>query len=185
VQAESMECATLRALLTAKSEDDSWIKDVTEVIPEGFKRHQDGSPYLALWQQEWGSIQWYRPADDGPLAPALVRTDGGPMLIGFPESQDWAKMTRYALVGLLIQSIRRCKLLSYAKVGYPQEWRTCKIYHNGNELDHVTWADAVLGQAQVLSRKGGKFVENDGSMATMNLVGSITIEPGQKDLGFF
>jgi hypothetical protein len=182
---ESENCRRLRSLIAVDVPDNTWKEQ--SAICLGFDPYiyeiMSSNGFATLWKPEWGTIT----AGVAEDKPALIwtRPDGGPMLIDNSEVDPKIKVFRFMLQMRLIEELQALSLLSFVKPGVPAKWRWSKVYADGEELEQVMWADALVGQAEIVKRKGGEIYDKaTGELHTFILSGAIIIALGDKDLGF-
>jgi hypothetical protein len=181
MRSESQKCREIRALIAADVHDPEWLERSAAYL--GAEPSSLISPVvlLVIWRREWG---FHRPYVHNEV-PSLIwsRTDGGPRVIDATDDAYATKVIRFALYAKLIEELRAVDLISYVAAGVPDEWRRCKTFRNGEEVDRLIWADALLGQCCVLNPRGRP--STPGALPSIMLSGNVTIELGNQDLGFF
>lgn len=192
MRAESPRCGAIRTLLQVDAMDEEWWSIVAEVLTLKYPEVPSQADMRHLWlanMADWGQVK-EGVLIGSPRNPSALectiwqRPDGAPELI---EAAVWpeaaTRMVRLALYASLMLELRKCGLVSYVRKHVPAEWRRCKTYHRGDELQHVVWADALLLRAAVWNRRG--TFQEPGELPVLVLQGSIVIELGDTDLGFF
>jgi hypothetical protein len=184
MRSESEICRTLRSLLTVQFPEKDWIETVAGHLGVDAELTEFTERLAKAWNPEWGSVSQGTVND----LPCLIwsRPDGGPGLADATEVPELVKLLRFMIHARLIRELRACGLMSFVTKDVPPIlWRRCVVYRDGEEVELVVFADAILQQCEVLTKHGGTFHNKDGSMQTITLAGGIIIELGEKARGFF
>jgi hypothetical protein len=177
----------MRTLATAQVTDEAWfiavskqcgmsIGDLTiDTWNEGFDVLEMGTVEKLVLPDTTG-IVWNRP-------------DGGmPMFID-DAAPEYITLARFLLFAGLIKAIELNGELSYAKVGGPPlNWKNAKVYLNGNDMENVVSADAILGTVEFHKKnKQGELLTNKekGIIEMAKISGIVKIVPGEQPLTFF
>lgn len=176
---------TLRTLINTQDLDDIWLFKVSIEIRVAPYELRQPDWYKHKWNEKWGSIDTTN--DYSPNEIVWIRPDGAKPLIDGSDKYDNLKAARFALLGELIENLKSKSELSYVEVGYPDNWNKCIITVNGEKIEKLISADALLGIYEMYDRdkKGKLKLDENKELVVVQLSGYIKILVEKNRLSFF
>lgn len=172
------------ALLNAQTQETAWYFECSKVLGIDLKYLQKDGWDGLFWRGGWGTLERLEEKRDGKSGIAWHRPDCDKSIAMFEESES-VLLCKFALLANLSQALLKAGELSYCTIGWPLNWRRAKVLLNGEEVNYVREADALLGTITVAVRKAGSFVRDGDEIATRTVKGSVRIELAKENAGFF
>ena len=176
----------LQNLIHAQTTDDAWLSYVhgaTGTDPKGltidsWNKNFDAKNYGTIEEitlPDGQGIQWNRP-------------DGGMPMVAMNTTPEQIILARFLMFANIIGILQKQGELSFAKVGFPENWNRVTIYFNGRKESQVVSADALLGTVEFyMKNEHGKFKVLTGTdeFETVRVSGRVKIVVEEKPHTFF
>jgi hypothetical protein len=166
---------TIRNLIATQTPDVPWFQAAAEVIGCAVETFDKAEWWTQVWLKEWGELELI--PDKEQITVAWHRPDGAQSLASDEHHLPLTiRILRFALLGCLTTKLKEAEELSFVIPGYPREWRQCKVYMDGHEVQQAVMADAVLNQVDAIVKVGGKVVPDKvGHLLTHKMHGAVRI----------
>lgn len=178
--------ALLRSLIHAQTLDEAWVSHVAYVLgmhPTILTIDYWNKTFLP---SEMGSVEEMKVLDEQGIV--WNRPDGGMPMAVIEFAPRYLTLARFHMYSQIIKILKAKGQLSFAKVGYPEEWNRVTINFNGRVIDNVVSADALLGIVEFNKKDAqGKVMTNEkgDEVLTIRVAGTVKILVNEKPQTFF
>lgn len=174
----------IKSLLFTQSIDEAWFINASKLLNRSVKTLKKSNWDISNWNKKWGEIE--RISESNLI---FKRLDKGPEITIIGDENINIALTRLALIGRLIEEMKKENKETYAKVGETDNWNKCVVYANGEKLEEIISADAIFNIYEVLIRdKNRKPIPTPDkkSFQTQTITGKVvTIIKEKEPLTFF
>lgn len=174
----------LRQLIATQGHDMPWLIQAAGHLGLIVETLQLPEWFQTAWNKRWGKIDLSN--DEERKGLIWTRTDNQQPIVDISEAPLNVQAIKFALLAELVDALPKVEQLSYAKVGFPENWRRCKIIFNGKEIKDVVEADALLGMCSFHARDDkGKLIVVAGEIQTTTARGMVQILVEKNSQMFF